>query len=150
MASFSSAFDLQQAGSFSEMIRHLSDLMMAAAPQPIYIRRDGAVTHIAWDDGTHTCVRLCSEDAQDSLYSAFCAALAKKIYGSNARVHRMVDEHTVEFLEEQAKKEKELEQQERKEIEDRNHMKKVKRLAKQLRLEQEARAYNESLGMKDC
>ena len=144
------SLDLSGCQSFSDMLREIHSLAAAAAPMPAYIKREGPVTHVAWDDGTHTCVRLCAEDAQDSLYSAFCAALAKKIFGSNAAVHRMVDEHTVEFLEEQKRREQELEEQERREFEARNHKKKVRRLAKQLRLEQEARDYNKSLEMGHC
>lgn len=128
----------------------LQNMLYGPPPQPLYIKRQDGVTHVAWSDGTHTCVKLSENDTQDSLYSAYCAALAKKLYGNNTRVHRLVDEHTVEYLEEQQRLKREAIEQKRKEEEQRNHAKKVKALAKQLRLIEEARAYNESLGAKAC
>lgn len=86
----------------------------------------------------------------DSIYTAFCIALAKRMYGNNTALHRMIDEHTSEYLAKQREDIKKAyekyladRKQERIDEQNRNHMKKVKRLAKQMRLEAEAAAYNE-------
>lgn len=46
-------------------------------------------TIVFWKDGTKTIVRR-SDDTADDLYSAFCAALAKKVYGSNSQVKKIL------------------------------------------------------------
>lgn len=46
-------------------------------------------TIVFWKDGTKTIVRR-SDDATDDLYSAFTAALAEKIYGSNSQVKKIL------------------------------------------------------------
>lgn len=46
-------------------------------------------TIVFWKDGTKTIVR-CADDAEDDLYSAFTAALAEKIYGSNSQVKKIL------------------------------------------------------------
>lgn len=51
---------------------------------------DGTVeTTVAWDDGTATTVHLAKGEENDP-YNAFCAALAKKLYGTNSAVKRIV------------------------------------------------------------
>lgn len=46
-------------------------------------------TIVFWKDGTKTIVR-CADDAEDDIYSAFTAALAEKIYGSNSQVKKIL------------------------------------------------------------
>lgn len=46
-------------------------------------------TIVFWKDGTKTIVKR-SDDAVDDAYSAFCAALAQKIYGSNSQVKKIL------------------------------------------------------------
>lgn len=65
------------------------------------IVKSGPVTIVFWEDGTKTIVRR-SDDTEDNLYNAFCAALAKKMYGTNSSLQRMIAKKTVE----QKKKEK--------------------------------------------
>lgn len=51
---------------------------------------DGTVeTIVAWDDGTATTVHLAKGEENDP-YNAFCAALAKRLYGTNSAVKRIV------------------------------------------------------------
>lgn len=50
---------------------------------------NGDTTVVYWKDGTRTIVHK-AEGEEDNKYHAFCAALAKKVYGSNAEVNRIV------------------------------------------------------------
>lgn len=75
------------------------------APSPKKIIRNGPVTVVFWDDGTKTLVRR-NADSPDDPYVAFCAALAKKIYGNNTRVKKLITENTVEQKEKKNKEEK--------------------------------------------
>jgi len=53
--------------------------------------KDGKVeTIVGWSDGTITKVWLAKGEENDP-YVAFTAALAKKVYGSNSAVHRIVN-----------------------------------------------------------
>lgn len=67
----------------------------SAAIKPTKIIRSGPMTIIFWDDGTKTKVRR-AEGTQDDPYLAFCAGLAKKIYGNNTRVKKLIYEKTAE------------------------------------------------------
>lgn len=48
-------------------------------------------TIVFWGDNTKTVVK-CGADTQFNRYFGFCAALAKKVYGSNSRVNRIVND----------------------------------------------------------
>ena len=71
-------------------------------PIPTKIIRSGRVTIIFWKDGTKTLVRR-AEGAEDDPYLAFCAGLAKKIYGDNAKVKKLIKDRTVETKEKEKK-----------------------------------------------
>ena len=58
--------------------------------EPKKIIRSGEVTVVIWNDDTKTIVRRDPEDA-DNLHTAFCAALAKKIYGSNSQIKKIIE-----------------------------------------------------------
>ena len=47
-------------------------------------------TSVFWNDGTKTVVK-CATGTEPALYNAFCAALAKKIYGTNSRLKRIIE-----------------------------------------------------------
>lgn len=64
-------------------------------PVPIRIIKSNKVTIVFWDDDTKTIVR-CAEDEVPDDYDAFTAALAKKVYGSNTRLKKMIKAVTVE------------------------------------------------------
>lgn len=53
------------------------------------IMLNGDYTTVLWADGTHTVVKCMDGDTKDD-YSAFTAALAKKVYGSTSAVKRIV------------------------------------------------------------
>ena len=64
---------------------------------PRKILRSGPCTIVFWEDGTKTMVRR-SEDEVDDDYSAFTAALAIKIFGSNSAVKRTVKNNLVDQI----------------------------------------------------
>lgn len=57
-------------------------------PKHIYYYDNGYTT-VLWDDGTRTTVKLSDDDVYDE-YSAFCAALAKRIYGYNSIIKKII------------------------------------------------------------
>lgn len=54
-----------------------------------HIFYDDVATVVFWTDGTKTVVR-CPEGKPYDEYSAFCAALAKKIYGNNSKLQKEI------------------------------------------------------------
>ena len=62
---------------------------------PKKIIRNGPATVVFWPDNTKTVVK-CSDGDKDSTYTAFCAAFAQKIFGSNSKVKKMVSKLTEE------------------------------------------------------
>ena len=62
---------------------------------PKRILRHGPATIVFWKDGTKTIVKL-SEGEEDNEYSAFTAALAIRIFGSNSKLKKMVKKLTEE------------------------------------------------------
>lgn len=58
--------------------------------QPKQIIYNPPATIVFWKDGTKTIVK-CSEGETFNKYFGFCAALAKKVYGNNNRVNKIVN-----------------------------------------------------------
>lgn len=65
-----------------------SENVFGLYPNRIYYY-DNDYTTVLWDDGKRTTVKLSDDDIYDE-YSAFCAALAKRIYGSNSRIKKII------------------------------------------------------------
>lgn len=65
-----------------------SENVFGLYPNRIYYY-DNNYTTVLWNDGTRTTVKLSDDDIYDE-YSAFCAALAKRIYGSNSRIKKII------------------------------------------------------------
>lgn len=67
----------------------IRDMLM---PKGIYHNRKTAETIVLWKDGTKTVVKPMkgTPESDMSSYSAFTAALAKKIYGTNTQVNKVV------------------------------------------------------------
>lgn len=63
-------------------------------PKKIIINEDSKVTVVMWDDGTKTIVK-CSEADQYDSYAAYCAAFAKKCYGTNSQLKKTIENLTV-------------------------------------------------------
>ena len=64
--------------------------LIAKTCTPVRIIYNVKATIVFWKDGTKTVVKL-SEGDYDNPYNAFCAALAKKIFGNNSRVRKIVN-----------------------------------------------------------
>lgn len=60
----------------------------------IIVNEDVKVTVVMWDDNTKTIVK-CSEADQYDPYAAYCAAFAKKCYGTNSQLKKTIENHTV-------------------------------------------------------
>lgn len=63
-------------------------------PKKIIVNEDSKVTVVMWDDNTKTIVK-CSEADQHDPYAAYCAAFAKKCYGTNSQLKKTIENHTV-------------------------------------------------------
>lgn len=107
------------------------------------IKKGMECTTVKWNDGTYTTVKIsCEDHTEHTPYVAFCAALAKKMYGTNSAVHRMVDRHLETHLRE---KQEELRAQmiaDREARMNAEHEKKLLKEAARLRLKEEAKRYN--------
>ena len=57
----------------------------------IQFNKNKNVTTVIWEDGSITMVKKKEEDPWDE-QAAFCAALAKKVYGSTSKVKKMIEE----------------------------------------------------------
>ena len=53
--------------------------------RPNRIIRSGPATVVIWEDGSKTVVKKHDGD-KDDIHSAFCAAVAKRVYGSNSKL----------------------------------------------------------------
>lgn len=71
-----------------KMIHEKEERKMSMTPKKIM--RNGPATIIFWEDGTKTVVKKMPGD-KDDIYAAFCAAFAKKHFGSNEKVKAVVD-----------------------------------------------------------
>lgn len=60
----------------------------------IIVRENARVTVVLWDDGTKTIVK-CSEADTYDVYAAYCAAFAKKCYGTNSQLKKTIEKFTV-------------------------------------------------------
>lgn len=86
----------------------------AIYPKHIYYY-DNNYTTVLWNDGTRTTVKLSDDDIYDE-YSAFCAALAKRIYGSNSRIKKIIKTQGRVPLSKEEKKARKKERKERAEM----------------------------------
>lgn len=82
-------------GVLHETIRQIAFSGAADAFEPNKIIKSGDRTIVFWRDGSKTIVKKDPEDA-DNLHSAYCAALAKKVHGSNSRIKKIISRKLVE------------------------------------------------------
>lgn len=92
-----------------------SENVFGLYPNRIYYY-DNNYTTVLWNDGTRTTVKLSDDDIYDE-YSAFCAALAKRIYGSNSRIKKIIKTQGRTPLSKEDKKRKKEERKMRAEME---------------------------------
>ena len=108
-------------------------------------------TTVKWTDGTYTTVKLSKDDADDkSAYMAFCCALAKKIYGTNSKIHRIVDRHTAAYLNAKKSAEEADKRRQQKEREAKIERAKILAEAKRLRIKEAAKEYNRNVEHHTC
>ena len=75
--------------------------LLEAALTPTKIIMNGPATIVFWADNTKTVVKVSGDDKdKQTPYAGFCACLAKKLFGSNSKVHRIMND----LLETQATK----------------------------------------------
>lgn len=89
MAESKLRFTKEDVDNFAKMFRGSIMEGSASVFMPEKIIKSADRTIVFWKDGTKTIVR-CAEDAEDDIYSAFTAALAEKIYGSNSQVKKIL------------------------------------------------------------
>ena len=80
--------------SLEELTTAWTRSLYISAFTPMRILRHGPATIVFWCDGTKTVVKR-APDEPDNEYTAFCAALARKIFGSNSAVKRLINQKTV-------------------------------------------------------
>ena len=86
----------------NEIYRKMGTAETAKAFTPQRILRHGIATIVFWSDGTKTVVKR-HADEPDNEYTAFCAALAIKVFGSNSQI-KSVLRHKTETVEPKGKK----------------------------------------------
>ena len=60
---------------------------------PERIIKSGTATIVFWSDGTKTIVKRASDEPENE-YTAFTAALAKKVFGSNNAIKKIIERKT--------------------------------------------------------
>jgi len=124
-------------------------LVVASMLSPRTIQRNGDITTVIWNDGKATVVRRAKDDP-DSEYIAFCAALAKRLYGSNSAVMRAVTNADSEVQKKRYLYRKKLAQKAQQDKEKQAKERKLRRMVKHIQLMDEARnRYMETLDSKD-
>lgn len=93
-----SGYDMWQS-----LIHHAECNTFIKKPEPRRIVKNGPATIVFWWDGTKTVVKRKKGD-KDDIYSAFCAALAIKLYESNSHVKKMIEVMTVDETKKSEKK----------------------------------------------
>ena len=79
-------------------IHEVKDISAPKKPMSVdvdHIIYNNPATIVFWKDGTKTVVK-CMEGTTFNPYYGFVCALAKKVYGSNSLINRIVDEYTEE------------------------------------------------------
>lgn len=94
-------------------------------------------TVVRWNDGTVTYVRKSKNDSND-LYTAFCAALAKKIFGSTSNVYKTVNNSYVPNRNAKAAAEKAAKAEAKRAEDKANHDRRIRRMAKNIKDAHEA------------
>ena len=108
-------------------------------PMPTKILKNGRATVVFFADDTKVVVKL-PEGVEDNDYNAFCAAITKKMFGTNTRIKRKMELIT-EIAPTEAEKRAALKKA-REEAEERRQAQqdaKVRRMANQIVLEKRAK-----------
>lgn len=109
-----------------------------SVPEIVKISHPNRATVVHWADGTTTSVRLMDGESYDC-YAAFCACVVKKLYGSTSRAKKVCDRHNAERMEAEARAAREAQAAKQKAQAEKRTKARIKRRAKALYIEEEAR-----------
>lgn len=95
-------FDRDSIDAFVNSLKTMDSIREAAKmtnpnPKPSLVEKvivNGPKTIVFWNDGTKTIVS-CREGEEFDIYTAFCAALAKKMFGSTSRVKAILEDKLI-------------------------------------------------------
>lgn len=99
--------------------------------ESIAFHEENKTTVVRWADGTKTVVR-CGNGETWSEYSAFVAAVAKKIFGSTSAVRKLIEECDVKRAAERREAKKREERRKQDEAAARNKERRIRRMAREL------------------
>ena len=103
----------------------------------IAFHEENKTTVVRWSDGTKTVVR-CGEGENWSEYSAFVAALAKRMFGSTSAVKKIIDRCDLKKIAQRKEEAVRAERQRQDEAAKRNREKRIRRLAREMAEREEA------------
>lgn len=109
-----------------------------SVPEIVKISHPNRATVVHWADGTTTSVRLMVGESYDC-YAAFCACVVKKLYGSTSRAKKVCTRHNAERMEAEARAAREAQAAKQKAQAEKRTKARIKRRAKALYIEEEAR-----------
>ena len=123
--------------------REVNRLKMALCCQPMGVdcidfNPDKGSTTVHWDDGTITTVR-CAKGTEFDEYTAFTAALAKRLYGNNSAIRRMIHKKDSREIDRKQKEANLKAQAERERVAAKRRKERIKRMARKMKEEAEAR-----------
>lgn len=104
----------------------------------IDFRPDTGRTTVHWMDGTSTTVR-CTKGTEFDEYTAFTAALAKRLYGNNSAIRRMIHKKDGREIDRKQKEANIKAQAERERVAAKRRKERIKRMARKMKEEAEAR-----------
>jgi hypothetical protein len=74
-------------------LKEISKSINVKKLSPERILKSGTATIVFWSDGTKTIVKRASDEPENE-YTAFTAALAKKVFGSNNAIKKIIERKT--------------------------------------------------------
>lgn len=78
---------------FQRYLKEISKSINIKRFTPERILKSGTATIVFWSDGTKTIVKRSSDEPENE-YTAFTAALAKKVFGSNNAIKKIIERKT--------------------------------------------------------
>lgn len=109
-----------------------------SVPEIVKISHPNRATVVHWADGTTTSVRLMDGESYDC-YAAFCACVVKKLYGSTSRAKKVCSRHNAERMEAETRAARAAQSAKQKAQAEKRTRARIKRRAKALYIEEEAR-----------
>lgn len=95
----------------------------------VQFNKESGHTTIVWDDDTSTTVG-CAEGSEFEEYVGFCAAVAKKLFGSTSAVKKLIEDKDVDAARKRKTRERDERIRQQQEFERQNHERAVRRAAK--------------------